>query len=85
VADDHAAAPEEPRQKADRRTDLLLSCLIVGVGVALLHFATPMGAIDTISLLIRAIELGALDGTVLVVSLALLVPLPYVLLRAIRG
>jgi hypothetical protein len=28
VADDHAAAPEEPRQKADRRTDLLISCLI---------------------------------------------------------
>jgi hypothetical protein len=89
LVDEPTPAPKEPVRSTFWR-DLLISCLIVGVAVALLHFATPIGAIDTISNLIRAIELGdwagaALDGIVVVVCLALLVPLPYVLLRAIRG
>jgi hypothetical protein len=90
VVDDHAAAPEDPRRKAERRTDLLLACLIVVVAVGLLHFVTPFGKTDMISNLVYAIEgsdwaAAALNAAVLLICGGLLVPLPYVLLRSIRG
>jgi hypothetical protein len=52
VADAYAAAPEEPRRKVGRRTDLLLACLIVVIAFGLLHFVTPWGETDTINRLI---------------------------------
>ena len=90
VVDDHAAAPEDPRRKAETRTDLLLACLIVVVAVGLLHFVTPWGETDTISILVYGVEDGdwaaaALNVAVLLICGCLLVPLPYVLLRSIRG
>jgi hypothetical protein len=90
VADGHAAAPEEPRRKAARRTDLLLACLIVVIAFGQLHFVTRWGERDTISRLIYAIVSGdwgaaVLSAAVLLICGCLLVPLPYVVLRSIRG
>jgi hypothetical protein len=90
VVDDHVAVPKDPRPKAQKRTDLLLACLIVVVAVELLHFVTPWGKTDMISNLDDAIESGrwalaAVNATVLLICVLLLIPLPYVLLRSIRG
>jgi hypothetical protein len=90
VVDDQAAAAEDPRRKAERRTDLLLACLIVVVALGLLHFVTPWGDTDTISILVYGVEDGdwaaaALNAAVLLICGCLLVPLPYMLLRFIRG
>jgi len=87
---DNQPAPQGPRRKPERRTDLLLACLMVVVAVGLLHFATPWGVTDTISHLVYAIEDGdwaaaALNAAVFLISAGLLVPLPYVLLRSIRS
>jgi len=65
-------------------------CLIVVVAVGLLHFVTPWGETDTISILVYGVEDGdwaaaALNAAVLLICGCLLVPLPYVLLRSIRG
>jgi hypothetical protein len=89
VVDKHAAAPDKPRRKLNS-TDLLLACLIVVVAFGLLHFVTPWGEMDVISGLTHAIERGewsaaALRFAVLVVCAGLVVPLPCVLLRYIRG
>jgi len=89
AVDKHAAARDEPRWKLNS-TDLLLACLIVVVAFGLLHFVTPWGEMDVISDLTHAIERGdwsvaALRFAVLVVCAGLVVPLPYVLLRYIRG
>jgi hypothetical protein len=89
AVDKHAAARDEPRWKLNS-TDLLLACLIVVVAFGLLHFVTPWGEMDVISGLTHAIERGdwsvaALRFAVLVVCAGLVVPLPYVLLRYIRG
>jgi hypothetical protein len=89
VADAYAAAPEEPRRKVGRRTDLLLACLIVVIAFALLHFVTPWGEKDTINRLIYSIVSGdwsaaVLSAAVLLICGCLLVPLPYVVLRSIR-
>ena len=89
AVDDHAAAPKNPRQKAQRRTDLLLACLIVVVAVELLHFVTPWRKTDMITNLDDAIERGrwavaAVNAAVLLLCVLLLIPLPYVLLRSIR-
>ena len=89
AVDEHAAARDEPRWKLNS-TDLLLACLIVVVAFGLLHFVTPWGEMDVISGLVHAIERGewsaaALRFAVLVVCAGLVVPLPYVLLRYIRG
>ena len=43
VVDNIAAALKDTRPKAQRRTDLLLACLIVVVAIELLHFVTPWG------------------------------------------
>jgi hypothetical protein len=90
AAPEHAAAPQDTQGKAIRKTDLLLACLIVVVAFGLLHFVTPWGEMDVISGLTHAIERGewsaaALRFAVLVVCAGLVVPLPYVLLRYIRG
>jgi len=90
VVDDQTAAPEDPRRKAERRTDLLLACRMVVVALGLLHFVTPWGETDTISILVDGFEDGdwaaaALSAAVLLICGCLLVPLPYVLLRSIRG
>ena len=90
AGDDHLAAPEDPRRTAERRTDLLLASLIVVIAVGLLHFVTPWGATDTISRLFYAIVSGdwgaaVLSAAVLFICGCLLVPLPYVVLRSIRG
>jgi hypothetical protein len=90
MADDHAAAPEDPRRTPGRRTDLLLACLIVVIVFGLLHFVTSWGETDTLSSLVYAIVSGdwgaaALSVAVLLICGYLLVPLPYVVLRAIRG
>ena len=58
VVDDQTAAPEDPRRKAERRTDLLLACLMVVVALGLLHFVTPWGETDTISILVDGFEDG---------------------------
>jgi hypothetical protein len=89
VVDKRAAAPAEPRRKPNS-TDLLLACLIVVVAFGLLHFVTPWGQMDVISGLAHAIERGewsavAFRFAVLVVCAGLVVPLPCVLLRYIRG
>jgi hypothetical protein len=90
VADAYAAAPQEPRPKVGRRTDLLLACLIVVIAFGLLHFVTPWGETDTISRLIYAIVSGdwsaaVLSAAVILICGCLIVPLPYVVLRSIRG
>jgi hypothetical protein len=90
AADDHAAAPEDPRRTAGKRTDLLLACLIVVIVFGLLHFVTSWGETDTLSSLVYAIVSGdwgaaALSAAVLLICGCLLVPLPYVVLRSIRG
>ena len=41
AVDNIAAALKDTRPKAQRRTDLLLACLIVVVALELLHFMTP--------------------------------------------
>jgi hypothetical protein len=89
VVDRHAAARDEPRRKLNS-TDLFVACLIVVVAFGLLHFLTPWGDMDVISGLAHAIERGewsaaALRFAVFVVCAGLVVPLPYVLLRYIRG
>jgi hypothetical protein len=96
VVVDHVAAPKDaagPRdpthRKAERKTDLLLACLIVVVAVGLLHVATRWGETDPISGLVYVIASGdwtaaALSATVLLICGLLLIPLPYVLLRSIR-
>jgi hypothetical protein len=89
AVDKHAAARDEPRRKLNS-TDLLLACLIVVVAFGLLHFVTPWGEMDVISSLVHAVErdewsAAAFRFAVLVVCAGLVVPLPYVLLRRIRG
>ena len=89
AVDKHAAARDEPRWKLNS-TDLLLACLIVVVAFGLLHFVTPWGEMDVISGLVHAVERGEWSATafrfaVLIVCAGLVVPLPYVLLRRIRG
>ena len=88
AVDKHAAARDGPRWKLNS-TDLLLACLIVVVAFGLLHFVTPWGEMDVISGLVHAVERGewsaAFRFAVLVVCAGLVVPLPYVLLRRIRG
>jgi hypothetical protein len=89
VADERAVARDKQRRKPNR-TDLLLAGLIVVVAFGLLHFVTPWGEMDVISGMTHAIERGewsaaALGFAVLVVCAGLVVPLPNVLLRYIRG
>jgi hypothetical protein len=89
VVDNIAAALKDTRPKAQRRTDLLLACLIVVVALELLHFVTPWGKTDIISNLGDAIEhgrwaLAAVNAAVLLFCVLLLIPFPYVLLRSIR-
>jgi len=83
------ATETRPRQKWDR-IDLALACLIVVVAFGLLHFLTPLGETDTITSLVRAVELdrwglAAVDAAVLLVSGLLFIPLAYLMLRYIRG
>jgi len=87
--DERTVARDKQRRKLNS-TDLLLAGLIVVVAFGLLHYGTPWGEMDVISGLTHAIERGdwsvaAFRFAVLIVCAGLVVPLPYVLLRRIRG